>query len=90
MAMDRTLEATWRARRGSAVDPAKPRRRSGERRPQFGRRVEGKWKDERVREVEEEEEEEEVVGSRERDVGEVCVAIVRDGEKERARERERD
>lgn len=89
MAMDRALEATWRARRGSAVDPAKPRRRSGERRPQFGRRVEGKWKDERVREVEEEEEEE-VVGSRERDVGEVCVAIVRDGEKERARERERD
>lgn len=67
---DRSLEATWRERRGSAAAPTKPRPRSvGERRKRVDSALGG------VREREIEEEEEEVVGMRERDVGAAAEAI---------------
>lgn len=57
------LEATWRERRGSAAEPAKPRRRSGERREIEGRREE-----------EREEEEEDDEGRREREEEDAAAA----------------
>lgn len=64
---DRSLEATWTDKRGSAAEAAKPRPRGGERRR---KRV---LRDARWREVVEDEE---VVGRREREVGDAAEAIV--------------
>lgn len=76
-AKDRSLEATWIERSGSAAEAAKPRPR---RRGALTKRVLRNARD-RV-----EEEEDEVVGRSESEVGDVAEAILRERERDLWRE----